>query len=193
MELSNARSTEEVLDEVIRRGEERLNRRQRRRRLGGSSAVALLLIVGAGFVAQASHPPPGRRYVVSASSGDGPATTSTAPAPVEDPFSAAPGYRIPVGGNTPETENLRGYVNWEAIGGRTPQTPRINAIYAAGGPSSDEGAVIGHWATGVGWITIEQYADPAFDYESLLAEARERDAEYRQQEGISAPRQAPPS
>lgn len=85
------------------------------------------------------------------------------------------GHRVLVGGNTTATKDLRGYVNWDVIPGRAPDTSRLNPVYAEGGPSTDEGKAIAYWGTGVGWITLERYSAPEFDYDALLAEARAKD------------------
>ena len=85
------------------------------------------------------------------------------------------GDRLPVG---PDDESGRiGYVNWNSKGPMNPDAPPTDPVYDVGGPSGTRGQVIAYWGDGVGWITREQYDDPAFDYQALRDARRDRDAE----------------
>lgn len=79
------------------------------------------------------------------------------------------GDRVLVGSD--DGKNQTGYINWDA--GQPflpPDAPPVVPVYDTGGPSGNAGTVIAYWGHGVGWITLEQYHDPSFDYEALRAE-----------------------
>lgn len=86
---------------------------------------------------------------------------------------------VPVGARTlvgPDDGSDRvGYVNWEYMYGRRPDTPAVGPVFAEAGQSSESGTIIAYWGNGIGWIEKEDYLDPSFDFDAVYAERHKND------------------
>lgn len=102
--------------------------------------------------------------------------SGSGPEAVMEAWGVAAGERTPVGGSTPEGQRCSGFVNWDVIAGADGYGPPISPIYAEPGPSSNKGTIVGYWGIGLGWAELDDYLDPSFDYEKMLAEERVAEA-----------------
>lgn len=79
-----------------------------------------------------------------------------------------PGDRILVVSD--DGQNTTGYVNYETVSQAGTNGPTVSPVYAEGGPSGDTGTIIAYWGQGLGWIPLDVYNSPSFDYEERVAE-----------------------